>query len=340
MSKHVKIAALLLAVAAGIAILGLWPDNAPHSVPEPRAPGSRSSSAILPLPPAPALDPQKVSLGRDLFTDRRLSKDDTVACSSCHDLAASGADNRQFSVGVGGAAGVMNSPTVFNAALHFAQFWDGRAATLEEQVSGPLHNRIEMATDWPSVIAKLGKDKALVRRFVEVYGQGPTDMLVIDAIATFERTLLTPDSPLDLYLRGDDKAIGPKATAGLRLFTELGCVGCHQGASLGGNLYQRFGIMAQPRPIREGEKADLGRFNVTGKEEDRNVFKVPGLRNVALTAPYFHHGGAATLADAVAVMGQSQLGRTLTPDEVEAVVAFLNTLTGRQPVTAQPVAQP
>jgi cytochrome c peroxidase len=298
--------------------------------------GARAAADLLPLPPVPALPPAKVALGRSLFHDVRLSKDNSIACASCHDLATAGHDGRRFSVGVGGAVGSVNAPTVFNAALNVAQFWDGRAATLEEQAPGPVHNPLEMATDWPTVLARLNADVALVAEFRQVYGDGPSAERIVDAIATFERTLLTPDAPFDRYLRGDVDALDMRAKAGLRLFREVGCASCHQGANIGGNMFQRFGVMMPPPADKAGQPGNLGRFNVTGREEDRYVFKVPSLRNVALTAPYFHDGSAATLEEAVATMGRSQLGRELSPAEIDLLAAFLRSLSGAPPASVQP----
>lgn len=293
-----------------------------------------------PVPAVPEYPAAKVLLGRTLFHDKRLSRDNTIACASCHDLSKGGVDGRMFSVGVNGAVGSVNAPTVLNAALNFAQFWDGRAASLEEQVAGPVNNPVEMASNWPEVIAKLNADPAIRRQFSDIYRGEITASNIADAIATFERTLLTTDSPFDRYLRGDEAAINARAKEGYDLFLSLGCASCHQGVNAGGNMYQKFGVMAdylgsnqRKRPISD---ADQGRFNVTKRDEDRHVFKVPGLRNVALTAPYFHDGSANTLEKAVEVMGKFQLGRELSSDEVGSIVAFLNSLTGTVPAVASP----
>ena len=297
---------------------------------------SRAAADLQPLPAVPRLPPAKVALGRSLFHDVRLSRDNTIACASCHDLATAGHDGRRFSVGVAGAVGSVNAPTVFNAALNVAQFWDGRAGTLEEQAAGPVHNPLEMASDWATVIAKLNADAVLVGEFRRIYGAGPSAERIVDAIATFERTLLTEDAPFDRYLRGDVDALDIRAKAGLRLFREVGCASCHQGANIGGNMFQRFGVISPPPADPADQPGNLGRFNVTGRDEDRHVFKVPSLRNVALTAPYFHNGSAATLEEAVAIMGRSQLGRDLSADEIDLLVAFLASLTGTAPASVTP----
>jgi cytochrome c peroxidase len=293
--------------------------------------------ALSPLPLVPNLPREKVALGRALFSDVRLSHDNTLSCASCHDLATAGHDRRIVSVGVAGAAGSINAPSVFNAALNFVQFWDGRAETLEDQVSGPVHNPVEMASSWPEVIAKLTEDEKFRREFTHAYPNGIEAASLVDAIATFERTLLTQNAPFDRFLRGDLQAIDARAQLGYRRFRELGCVSCHQGVNFGGNMFQRFGVMTDYFGSGEAHRAvtsaDLGRFNVTGREADRYVFKVPSLRNVALTAPYFHDGSAATLDEAVAVMGRVQLGRELSTDEIDSVKAFLGTLTGERPTS-------
>lgn len=284
---------------------------------------------LLPLPPVPHLSPEKVALGRQLFADKRLSRDNTVACVSCHDLGRGGVDRLPVSVGVAGQRGVMNAPTVFNAALNIAQFWDGRAATLEAQVAGPVNNPVEMASTWAEVVGKLGQDAGYKLAFERAYpALGITAESISDAIATYERSLLTPNSRLDRYLRGDMTALSPAEVAGYQRFMDYGCVACHQGVNAGGNLFQRFGAVS-PRPagLVLGP-ADLGRFNVTHQEQDRHVFKVPSLRNVAVTGPYFHDGRAATLGEAVAVMGRAQLGRELSDTDIALIVGFLGTLTG------------
>ncbi|MCX8017761.1 MAG: c-type cytochrome, partial [Rhodocyclaceae bacterium] len=259
----------------------------------------------------------------------RLSRDNSLACSGCHDLERGGVDHRPVSIGVGGAVGGINAPTVFNSAYNFVQFWDGRAATLEEQAAGPVHNPLEMDSNWPEVIAKLSADASYREAFAALYRDGITPANIVDAIATFERTLVTPDARFDRYLRGEQNVLTPLELEGWRRFRDLGCTSCHQGMLLGGNMFQKFGVLRDYFGNRPTTSADLGRYNVTGREEDRHVFKVPSLRNVALTAPYFHDASAADLAQAVATMGRHQLGRELSPRDIEAIVAFLHTLTGQ-----------
>lgn len=325
--------ALLLAALIAAAA-GYWQrrDEAPTRIAPAPVFGGRES--LLPLPKAVDLPADKVALGRKLFFDRRLSHDDSISCGGCHDPTLAGADGRRYAIGINGATGTVNTPTVFNAALNVVQFWDGRAATLEEQAAGPVHNPIEMASNWTEVIGKLGADPWYPGAFARVYPTGMTPDAIVDAIAAFERTLLTRDSSFDRYLRGDESAISTLAKTGYRRFLDYGCASCHQGANVGGNMLQRFGVMADGLEGREPTAADLGRYNVTKREEDRNVFKVPGLRNVAKTAPYFHDGSVSSLSDAVAIMGRVQLGRGLSADDIGAIVAFLETLTGEVPAGA------
>ena len=281
------------------------------------------------LPPVPKLDPRAVALGRKLFDDKRLSADDTVACASCHDLAHGGVDGLPRSRGVGGKLGTVNAPTVYNAALNFALFWDGRAKTLEEQAAGPVANPLEMNESWDTLVAKLKADAEYPALFAQVFKDGVTADNVRSAIATFERTLLTPDSPFDRWIRGDAQALGAEAQEGYQTFKSVGCVACHQGANVGGNMFQRFGVMGDYFRDRGGvTEADYGRFNVTHDETDRFVFRVPSLRNVERTAPYFHDGSAKTLRQAIGVMAKYQLGRPLSDHQTTVIEAFLQSLSG------------
>jgi cytochrome c peroxidase len=284
---------------------------------------------LQPIPLLPALDEHKVALGKQLFYESRLSRDNSVSCAHCHDLSRGGVDQLPHAIGIGGASGDVNTPTVFNSALNFVQFWDGRAATLEAQIDGPLHAPGEMDSNWPEVIAKLSQDATYVSAFTYLYAQGISDATIKDALATFERSLVTPNARFDQFLRGDVRALTSEEKAGYALFKDYGCVSCHQGVNIGGNMFQKFGIMADYFADRGGETpADLGRFNVTKNDSDRHNFKVPSLRNVALTAPYFHDGSAQTLEAAVRVMAKYQLGRAIPPHDVALIVRFLHTLTG------------
>jgi cytochrome c peroxidase len=290
---------------------------------------SSLNEPIYAIPQRMELDARKVALGQRLFHETRLSGDNTIACASCHDLSKAGTDQLPRSIGIDGRLGTVNAPTVFNSGFNFKQFWDGRADTLEAQIDGPIHAPKEMRSNWPDILRKLEQDPSYVAAFASLYGRGIRPVHVKDAIATFERSLLTPNSRFDKFLRGDGAAITAEEQEGYLLFKSLGCVACHQGVSVGGNMFQTFGVMADYFAERGGPTAaDLGRFNVTGREQDRYRFKVPSLRNVDRTAPYFHDGSATTLEQAVAIMARYQLGRTLASADVDRIVKFLRTLTG------------
>lgn len=325
------IALAALAAAAWIAFrLQVVPSDAPleeRVLPIVQEAGGRPGEPILPLRRAEGLDPARVALGRQLFHDPRLSSDDSISCATCHPLERGGADGLPVSSGVGGAQGNINAPSVLTAAHNFRQFWDGRAATLEEQAGGPITSTIEMASTWDQVLAKLRADGDLARHFARAYPGGLTPDTIRHALAEFERSLPAP-SRFDRWLLGDEGALEKNELAGYRLFKKHGCSGCHQGRNVGGNLFQRFGVMTSHFAGKTRDKADLGRFNVTGRDEDRHVFKVPSLRNVARTAPYFHDASAARLEDAVRLMGRHQLGMELPDGDVVQIVAFLRTLDG------------
>ena len=290
---------------------------------------AQGAEPISAIPTEVKLDAKKVVLGEKLFNDKRLSRNDTVACVSCHNLAKGGVDGRVVSVGIGGAKGTINAPTVFNSSLNFRQFWDGRAASLEEQAAGPVHNPLEMGSNWAEVLAKLTKDDALLVQMKQSYPDGIQAKNIQDALSVFERSLTTPNARFDKYLRGDKAALSSDELRGYQLFKVNGCVACHQGINVGGNMYQTFGVMGDYFGKRGNVgAADMGRYNVTKKEGDKHVFKVPSLRNVALTAPYFHDGSAKTLGEAVDVMFKFQLGRPASPQDKELIVKFLHTLTG------------
>ncbi len=284
---------------------------------------------ITPLPLTVALDQRKVELGRKLFHEPAISADGTVSCATCHNLANGGVDRLPRSRGIGGKIGTINAPTVFNSGFNFRQFWNGRAESLEDQVDGPVRNPIEMASSWPQAIAALERDRQYRKAFSSIYPDGIQPHNVRDAIATFERSLITPNSRFDRSLRGDKAALDEKEQAGYRLFRQVGCISCHQGVNIGGNLYQKLGIMEDYFAARGHiTPTDMGLFNVTGREADRHYFKVPSLRNVALTPPYLHDGSALTLEDAIKVMARYQLGKELNAGDVSSISAFLKTLTG------------
>ena len=284
---------------------------------------------LQPLPTRVDEDPRKTELGRRLFLDPRLSGDGTVSCANCHPLQRAGVDGLPRSVGIGGAVGKINAPTVYNSRYNFVQFWDGRAASLEAQIDGPLQSPIEMGSSWPEVIGKLNSDPWYRNAFTRIYGGEATPQAVRDAIATFERALVTPNSRFDRYLRGERDMLTDRERRGYALFKSYGCASCHQGWAVGGNMFEKMGLMGDYFADRgDVTRADQGRFNLTGVEEDRYEFKVPSLRNVALTAPYFHDGSAPALAQAVDEMARYQLGRPLSHEDRNAIVAFLRTLTG------------
>ena len=295
-----------------------------------------ASEPIKPIPAAVGTDPAKVALGRLLFHDPRLSKDNTVSCASCHDLAAGGDDSRPVSVGVGDRSGAINSPTVYNTALNFKQFWDGRADTLHEQIDGPIQSALEMASLWPEVLAKLFQDEQYPALFEAIYPDGINRTNAKDAIAEFLHSLTTPNSRFDRWLGGDATAITEHERQGYELFKYYGCVSCHQGANVGGNMFQVFGVINDYFRRRGNiTEADMGRYNITGNEADIHAFKVPSLRMAAHTAPYLHDGSAATLREAVDAMFEFQLGRPAPEEDKAAIVAFIKTLVGESEELAQ-----
>lgn len=276
------------------------------------------------------LDARKVKLGEALFNDTRLSKNNTISCASCHSLTQGGTDGRQFPIGINGQINTVNAPTVYNVVNNSYQFWDGRAATLEDQISDHVASPIVFASGWPEISDKLGKDATLAAAFRAVYPDGMQAAHLREVLASYERSLLTP-SRFDRYLQGDAKAITADELAGYKKFKDYGCVACHQGVNVGGNMFQELGVMRDYFTQRGNPTpADLGRYNVTKLESDKHVFKVPGLRNVALTAPYFHDGTALTLSDAMNVMFKYQLGRRGTEADKALIIKFLHTLSGEK----------
>ena len=292
---------------------------------------------VQPIAAAKITNPGQVELGKKLWFDPRLSKSGFISCNSCHNLSMGGSDNLKTSIGDRWQQGPINSPTVLNSSLNLAQFWDGRAKDLKEQAGGPIANPGEMAFTHELAIDLLRSIPAYVQEFKTVFGH---DKLTIDevtvAIAAFEETLVTPNAPFDKWLKGDKKALKNDELAGYKLFKDSGCVACHNGPNLGGNSFQKMGIV---EPYKTTNTAE-GRSAVTGNDADRFNFKVPTLRNVELTYPYFHDGSADTLAQAVDVMGRLQLGRKFSDDENGKIVAFLKTLTGDQPQMMLPILPP
>ncbi|SEN46430.1 cytochrome c peroxidase [Bradyrhizobium sp. OK095] len=265
---------------------------------------------ITPIPSAPALDPLKVALGEKLFSDRRISHDNSHSCQYCHDVSTNGASQKPHDTGLDGAELALNSLTVFNSTLSFRFSWEGKFRTVEADINASLESPRIMASSAAEIAAKLDADLDMRGRFMAAYGRRPESDDVVDALASFQRTLLTPGGRFDRWLQGDDAALSPDELDGYRLFKSLGCSACHQGVNVGGNLYERHGIfhpLASPEP---------------------KILRVPSLRNVATTPPYFHDGSAPTLDDAVRKMAMAQLNATLTDQQAKALVAFLGSLTG------------
>jgi cytochrome c peroxidase len=292
---------------------------------------------IKPIKPVHNINLGMVELGKKLYFDPRLSKSGFISCNSCHNLSMGGTDNLKTSIGHNWQQGPINAPTVLNSSLNLAQFWDGRAADLKAQAGGPIANPGEMAFTHTLAVSLLESIPEYVMEFKQVFG---TDRITIDevtdAIAEFEKTLVTPNARFDQWLLGDSKALTEEELAGYQLFKDSGCVACHNGEAIGGNSFQKMGIM---EPYNAKSPAE-GLSAVTGKDSDRFKFKVPTLRNVELTYPYFHDGEAETLTEAVDVMGRLQLGKKFSSAENTKIVAFLKTLTGDQPAFQLPILPP
>ncbi len=299
--------------------------------------GSVRQEPIVPLVQSVEVDQQKAELGKKLWFDPRLSKSGFISCNSCHNLSMGGSDNLPTSIGHQWQEGPINSPTVLNSSLNFVQFWDGRAKDLKEQAAGPIANPKEMASDHGLVVNVIASIPGYVDEFTEVYGDGDVNIdRITDAIATFEETLITPNSRFDQWLRGDDNTITATEKEGYEIFRDSGCVACHYGEGIGGSSFQKMGLLEEYKT----ENLAKGLADFTGKDSDAMFFKVPTLRNIVLTYPYFHDGQVNTLEEATKIMGRLQLGRDFTPDEIEKVVAFYGTLTGEQPQLMMPILPP
>ncbi len=308
--------------------------------------GSMSVMAAEALPttaPAPADNPttaEKVALGKMLYHDPRLSSSGTVSCASCHNTMLGGEDNRGGSVGVGGQVGGRSAPTVWNAAFNKVQFWDGRAASLEEQAAGPVTNPIEMGMkSWDEVVKRLKSIEGYQQAFEKAFGKDSISKdTATKAIAAYERTLITPNSAFDRYVKGDKSAMTEQQVRGMNKAVGLGCTGCHSGPAFNGpGTFQKFPVNKNGYfEAQYGLSDDKGRAEDTGKKEDEHLWKVPTLRNVALTAPYFHNGKVKTLEKAVWLMGKLQLDKDLSDEDVADIVAFLNALTGEFPKQEMP----
>jgi cytochrome c peroxidase len=304
-------------VLGALALPGAQPDKPTEDEP------------VTPVVLAEDLDPAKVALGRELFHDVRLSRGNKLSCASCHHLDRSGDDHNPHSLGSDGRPLDFNAPTVFNATLNYRLNWRGNFRTLEEQNEAVLQDPRLMNTSWEELLKRIRADQDYQAAFSAIYTSAPQRSSILDALATFHRSLLTPDAPFDDYLRGARDAITADQQRGYQLFKSYGCIACHQGTNLGGNLLQKFGIFADPFSGRTMTKADLGRYSITHLESDRQVFRVPSLRNIAVTAPYFHDGRTGSLTEAVETMARSQLGRGLPKQDLDLIVGFLSTLTGK-----------
>ncbi|MCG8908925.1 cytochrome-c peroxidase [Pseudomonas sp. DP-17] len=303
-----------------------------------------ANSLFKPIPEQASdkLDPNQIELGRQLFFEPRLSASHVISCNTCHNIGTGGADNVPASSGHAWQKGARNSPTVFNAVFNVAQFWDGRAKDLEEQAKGPVQNPVEMHNTPKNVEATLSSMPEYVTAFGKAF---PSDKQPVSfdnmarALQAFESTLITPDSRFDLYLKGDDNALDAREKKGLQTFMSSGCISCHNGVNLGGQAYFPFGLVKKPdgKILPTGDK---GRFEVTKTQNDAYVFRAAPLRNIALTAPYFHSGQVWDLEEAVAIMGTAQLGKQLSTEEVGDIVAFLKTVTGKQPRVEYPLLPP
>ena len=298
---------------------------------------SLAQEPIQVIEPVIIKDSAKVELGKKLFFEPRLSKSGIISCNSCHNLASSGTDNLPTSIGHGWAKGPINSPTVFNAGYNLAQFWDGRASNLKEQAAGPIVAAKEMASSHAIVVKTLAAIPQYQAEFLSVYGKSGVDIdKVTDAIATFEATLVTPNSAFDLWLGGDKGALTAQQQRGYQTFKNVGCIACHNGPAVGANSYQKMGVV---KPYITKNKS-LGRYQVTANPQDKHVFKVPTLRNIELTAPYFHDGAVWDLGQAVNLMADIQLNKKLTAQQSADIVAFLKTLTGERPKIVLPLLPP
>ena len=298
---------------------------------------SCAQEPVAPITVPTDLDASMVELGKKLFFDPRLSKSGFISCNSCHNLSLGGSDNLPSSIGHNWQQGPINSPTVLNSSFNIAQFWDGRAADLKEQAGGPIANPGEMASTHPAALGVLETIPAYQDEFAAVFGSPGIDLdRVTLAIAEFEKTLVTPNAPFDLWLAGDKQAISADAVEGYELFKSVGCTACHNGPAVGASMFMKMGMVSP----YETTNSAVGRMGVTGVETDQHVFKVPTLRNIELTYPYFHDGSVWSLDEAVDIMAKVQLGRTLDDAQRANIVAFLETLTGEQPNFTLPILPP
>lgn len=294
-----------------------------------------ANEAIRPIPDSFTHDTRKAALGEALYHDTRLSADGTISCATCHGIETAGVDNRRYSSGIDGQLGGVNAPTVYNSCFNFVQFWDGRAATLSEQAGGPPLNPVEMGcASFDEIVDRLAKDKEFTAKFLAVYPEGLSQSSITDAIAEYEKTLITPNSAFDRYLKGEQNAMTAEQIEGYELFKEYSCATCHVGENMGGLSYELMGQRANYFEDRELTlksgltDGDNGRWAQTGIERDRYRFKTPSLRNVVLTWPYYHDGSVETLDNAISMMSQYQVGRKMPQADVEKIEKFFDALTG------------
>ncbi len=284
---------------------------------------------IFPIPQTIEFDASKAEIGERLFFDTRLSKDNSIACATCHQLEAGGDDNVATGISISDENNVFNTPSIFNTLYNFRQNWDGSINTPHEQIDAVVISHTGFDNQWSEIVSRLSEDKKLKSYFNKAYIDGINQTNIIDALVEFEKTLITPNSRFDRYLRNEENSLSSEEIEGYLVFKELGCISCHQGINIGGNLFQKFGVFYDYMAERgDLSKNDYGRFNTTNRLIDQFVFKVPSLRNVAVTAPYLHDGSAKTIDEAISIMGKTQIGRALTVDEILSIKAFLNTLTG------------
>jgi cytochrome c peroxidase len=290
---------------------------------------AQGNEPISPLPLTVDQDPARVALGARLFADQRLSTGAVASCTTCHPLNSGGMNSEARTLSRDGKKRLRNVPTIFNVRFNLYLNWDGAHESLTTHTDAILQNPALMNNKWPELIARLQGIPEFAQAFKAAYPDGVTRANLIDAFVNYERSLITPNARFDQFLRGNATAITAGELHGYQLFKSNGCITCHQGVNVGGNLMQIFGVFVTPDPLAAaGEPPDPGRFNVTKDPRDQSVFRVPSLRNVGVTAPYFHDGRARTLEEAVKLMGMAQLGRTLSTDDIRLIASFLRTLTG------------
>lgn len=335
LSRWIILAALVLLSSTAAVLWGqnqLPRSSVPISVPiiSSQVESSLINEPIQPIPLDVPLDLRKVELGQQLFRDTRLSSNSQMSCYSCHDLTVGGADRKNHFRNSQQNYGTTNTLTVFNASFNYKIGWDGRFSSVLDHLDDPVNNPSALGSTWEEIVTRLEQVPEYEQIFRQLYQEGLTVSNLKDSLTVYQASLYTPNSRFDQFLRGNNAALTTTEQAGYNLFKSYGCVSCHQGMNVGGNLFQRFGVMGDYFADRGNvTPVDLGRFNATQDPADRHVFRVPSLRNVAVTPPYFHDGSAQTLEQAVTIMGKYQLGRSLSRSEVDQIAQFLRTLTGQ-----------